>query len=122
MVTINPFDILKNAQKIQEQMGVVQEQLAEIRVSGSAGGDMVEVDLNGKLEVLEVRISQEIVDERDAAMLSDLVASAFSVAMEKAREAAAAKMAEVAGPLVGSGGLGGLNIPGLSGLGGAPGA
>jgi DNA-binding protein YbaB len=60
-MNINPFDILKNAQKLQEHMGVFQEKLGSINATGSAGGGMVEVDLNGKFEVLAVRIAPEVV-------------------------------------------------------------
>ncbi|MDR0997519.1 MAG: YbaB/EbfC family nucleoid-associated protein, partial [Treponema sp.] len=53
-MNINPFDVLKNAQKIQEQMGALQKKLALLSVTGSAGGGMVEVDINGKMEILAV--------------------------------------------------------------------
>jgi DNA-binding YbaB/EbfC family protein len=103
-MTINPLDILKNAQKIQEQMSSVQEKLANIIVKGSAGAGMVEIEMNGKLEVVNVSISPDIVSENDAPMIEDLVQAAFSVALEKAREAAAKEMSSLTG---------GLNIPGL---------
>jgi DNA-binding YbaB/EbfC family protein len=83
-MNINPFDILKNAQKIQEQMGAFQEKLGEIRITGSAGGGMTEIDMNGRMEVLAVRIAPEAVEDRE--MLQDLVAAAFTNAMEKVRE------------------------------------
>ena len=88
-MNINPFDILKNAQKIQEQMGVFQEKLSGIRITGSAGGGMTEIDMNGKMEVLAVRIApnlSNIIEDGDRQMLQDLVAAAFNNAMEKVRE------------------------------------
>jgi len=105
-VNINPFDILKNAQKIQEQMGVFQEKLCYIRVTGSAGGGMVEIDLNGKMEVLALRIAPEVMDDRD--MLQDLIAAALNNSMEKIREAINQE-------------LGGLIPGGLQGIPGMPG-
>ena len=84
-MNINPFDILKNAQKIQEQMGAFQEKLGDIKVTGSAGGGMAEIDINGKMEVLAVRISAEAMDDRE--MIEDLVMAAFNNAMEKIKEA-----------------------------------
>jgi len=84
-MNINPFDILKNAQKIQEQMGVFQEKLGEIKIRGSAGGGMVEIDMNGKMETLAVRIAAEAMEDRD--MLQDLCAAAMNNAMEKIKEA-----------------------------------
>jgi DNA-binding YbaB/EbfC family protein len=83
-VNINPFDILKNAQKLQEQMGFFQEKLAAIVVTGSSGGGMVEIDLNGKMEVQAVRIAAEAAE--DLPMLQDLIQAAFTAALEKVRE------------------------------------
>ncbi|MDR0877195.1 MAG: YbaB/EbfC family nucleoid-associated protein [Treponema sp.] len=110
-MNINPFDILKNAEKIQEQMGAFQEKLGTIRVTGSAGGGMVEVDINGKMEVLAVRIAPEAVDAKDIDMLQDLVAAAFTSGMEKIREQTSQEMGAMAG------GLGISGIPGLNGAG-----
>ena len=108
-MNINPFDILKNAQKIQEQMGSFQEKLGTIQVTGSAGGGMAEVDMNGRMEVLAVRIAPEAMEDRD--MLQDLTAAAFTNAMEKVREA---MTREVGGMFPGG-------IPGLQGFPGMPG-
>ena len=85
-MNVNPFDILKNAQKMQEQMGAFQEKLDGVKVTGSAGGGMTEIDMNGKMEVLAVRISQEVMEDGDRQMLQDLVAAAFNNAVEKVRE------------------------------------
>jgi len=108
-MNINPFDILKNAQKIQEQMGAFQEKLGAIRVTGSAGGGMAELDLNGKMEVLALRISPEAMEEGDRELLQDLIVAAFNNAMEKVREAI---NSEVGGMI--PGGIQG--IPGMSGM------
>ena len=94
-MNINPLDILKNAQKIQEHMGAFQEKLSGISVSGSAGGGMVEVDVNGKMEALAVRIADEAMTDRD--MLQDLIAAAFNSAMEKVRETVNQEMGSMAG-------------------------
>jgi DNA-binding YbaB/EbfC family protein len=83
-MNINPFDILKNAQKIQEQMGAFQEKLAEIKITGTSGGGMTEIDLNGKMEVLAIRIANEAMEDRE--MLQDLLTAAFNNALEKVRE------------------------------------
>jgi DNA-binding YbaB/EbfC family protein len=103
---INPFDLLKNAQKIQEQMGAFQNKLAGISVTGSSGGGMVEVELNGKFEVIAVRIAPEAVEGGDAEMLADLVAAAFSSSLEKVRAAVSGEMGAMAG---------GLGIQGFTG-------
>jgi DNA-binding YbaB/EbfC family protein len=97
-MTINPFDILKNAQKIQEK-------LAEITETGSAGGGMVEVEINGKMEVLAVRISPEAVDPNDIGMLEDLTAAAVTSAVGKISDRVKNEMLTMGLPV----------IPGLSG-------
>jgi DNA-binding YbaB/EbfC family protein len=111
-MNINPFDILKNAQKIQEQMGDFQEKLGGIVVTGSAGGGMVEVDLNGKMEVVAVRIEQAVVSPRDIPMLQDLIAAAFSNGLEKVKEAVNREVGVMAGIPAGG-------FPGFPGFGGA---
>ena len=110
---INPFDILKNAQKIQEQMGSFQEKLGAITVTGSAGGGMVEITMNGRMEILGVHILPEAAEGQDMEMLQDLVAAAFTGAAEKVREALNREM----GALMGVGG----GMPGMPGLPGFPG-
>jgi DNA-binding YbaB/EbfC family protein len=101
-MNINPFDILKNAQKVQEQLGGFQERLALLRATGSSGGGMVEIDLNGKFEVLAVRIAPEAVEGGDTEMLQDLISAAFSNGLEKVKEAINQEMGAMAG-----GGFGG---------------
>jgi len=86
-MNINPFDILKNAQKIQEQMNGFQEKLGCITATGAAAAGLVEIDFNGKLEVLAVRIAPQTMD--DAEMLQDLVMAAFTDGMTKVKEAIA---------------------------------
>lgn len=98
-MNINPFELLKNAQKIQEQMGAVQERLGAVVVTGSAGGGMAEIDMNGKLEVLAVRLAPEAVDPADVGLLQDLVKAAFADAAEKAREAIQGQMSSLTGGL-----------------------
>jgi DNA-binding YbaB/EbfC family protein len=86
-MTINPLDFMKNLQKMQAQLGDFQEKLAEIAVTGSAAGGMVEVDMNGKMEVLAVRIAKDAVQTEgagpDIEMLEDLIVAACAAAREK---------------------------------------
>jgi DNA-binding YbaB/EbfC family protein len=111
-MNINPFDILKNAGKIQEKMGELQENLSKLRATGSSGGGMVEMVINGKMEVVSVKISAEAVEDRDIQMLEDLVMAAFTNGMEKIRKEVSHEMSTITG---------GLNIPGLQDfLGGLP--
>ena len=96
-MNINPFEMLKNAQQIQQQMGAFQERLGTIQAIGSSGGGMVEIELNGRMEVQQVRISPELVEGKDREMLQDLVAAAFNNAFEKIREAINREMGALAG-------------------------
>jgi DNA-binding YbaB/EbfC family protein len=109
-MNINPFDLLKNAQKLQEQMGSFQEKLGAVRATGSSGGGMVEVDLNGRLELLSIRIAPEVVNPEEVEMLQDLIVAAFTAAIEKVKEAVNAEMGALAG------GMGLPNIPGFPGM------
>ena len=89
-MNINHFDLLKNAQKIQEQMGSFQEKLGDMKLTGSAGGGMTEIDMNGRMEILAVRIAPEAMEDRE--MLQDLVTAAFNNAMAKVRETISQEM------------------------------
>jgi len=106
-MNVNPFDILKNAQKIQEQMSGFQEKLESISATGSSGAGLVEIDINGKLEVLAVRIAPQAVEGADIDMLQDLVMAAFTDGMTKVKEAVSSEAAAMTG---------GLNIPGFPGV------
>jgi len=106
-MNFNPLDLMKNAQKIQEQMGYFQEKLAAVHATGSAGGGMVEIDLNGKFEMLDIRISPEVAGDNDMEMLQDLIVAAFSNGHDKIREAITRELGTMAG---------GMGIPGLAGM------
>ena len=110
-MNINPFDVLKNAQKIQEQMGTFQEKLGTIMITGYAGGGMTEIDMNGKMEVLAIRIAPQVFEDGDREMLEDLITAAFNNALEKVREAINREV----GSMI-PGGLQGMNIPGMPGM------
>lgn len=101
---MNPFDMLKNIQSMKEQLGNIQEELAEITATGSSGGNIVNVTLNGKFEIIFVKLDPICVDPRDVQMLQDLIIAAHHDAMTKIQENIKAKY----GPL-----LNGMNIPGL---------
>ena len=79
----NMQQMMRQAQKMQEQMAKAQEELAELSVTGSAGGGMVEITLSGKRDVEAVSIKPEAVDPDDIEMLEDLIAAAFGDALAK---------------------------------------
>ncbi|MFL5820345.1 MAG: YbaB/EbfC family nucleoid-associated protein [Solirubrobacteraceae bacterium] len=103
----NMQQMLKQVQKMQQDMVAAQEALKDERVEASAGGGMVSAVVTGDLVVKEIRIDPEAIDPDDPEMLSDLVLAAVNEALRSAQELAAAKLGNV------TGGLGGLGLPGL---------
>jgi nucleoid-associated protein EbfC len=102
--------LLKQAQKMQQDMMVAQDQLKNESVEASAGGGMVHVVVSGDLVVKSIKIDPDAIDPEDPEMLADLVLAAVNEGMRSAQELAAAKMGGVTGGLGGGGGLG---LPGL---------
>jgi DNA-binding protein, YbaB/EbfC family len=100
-MNINPFDILKNAKSIQEQFARIQEELAGMTVTGSSGGGIVKVSMNGQFELLGVTLVPVAVDPRDITMLQDLIVAAHSDAAEKVKELLKTKLGPMAGALPG---------------------
>lgn len=103
----NMQQLMKQAQKMQQQLEQAQAELATQEVSGSAGGGMVSVTMLGSGEVTGVAIDPAAVDPADVETLQDLIVAALRDASRAVNDIAAAKM----GPV--TGGLGGLGIPGL---------
>lgn len=97
--------MMKEMQKMQSQLARIQDELATKTVEGSAGGGAVGVVVNGKQEVLEVKIRPDVVDPDDVEMLQDLVLAAVNDGLQKAQEMATSEMSKITG---------GLKIPGLT--------
>jgi len=97
-------NLIKQAQKLQEQMARVQEEAGNKTVEATAGGGMVTVMVNGRHEVLSVKIEPEVVDPSDIEMLQDLIQAAVNEGIRRAQE----MMKEEVGKVTG-----GLGIPGL---------
>lgn len=86
------FKMMKQLQQMQAKMAKVQEDLGSMTVTGTAGGGMVEVVVNGHQKVLSVAVRPEVIDPSDVEMLQDLVLAAVNDAMDKARELASREM------------------------------
>ena len=99
--------LLKQAQKMQQDMMQAQEALKDESVEASAGGGMVKVTVSGDLEVKSIAIDPQAVDPEDVELLQDMVLAAVNEGMRSAQELAASKMGGI------TGGLGGLGLPGL---------
>jgi nucleoid-associated protein EbfC len=109
----NMNDMLRQVQKMQEDMEKAQAELKHETVEASAGGGMVTVKVSGDLEILDLKIDPDAVDPEDVELLQDMVQAAVNEALRSAQELAANKMGAVTGGLGGPGGLGGLGLPGF---------
>ncbi len=109
----NMNNMMKQIQKMQKEMmkkmEEAQEELKNIAVEATAGGDMVMVSMNGHNEIKELKISKEVVNPDDIEMLQDLIIAAVNEASRKSTETREKQLSEASG-------LG--NIPGLGNLGG----
>jgi DNA-binding YbaB/EbfC family protein len=103
----NMQQMLRQAQKMQQDLLAAQESLKHDVVDASAGGGMVTVEVTGDLHVKSIKIAPEAVDPEDVEMLQDLVLAAVNEALRSAQELAASKLGGI------TGGLGGLGLPGL---------
>jgi len=99
--------MMKQIQKMQKEMVRVQEELEARTVEASAGGGIVQAVVNGRSELLELKINPAVIDPEDVEMLQDLVIAAVNEGIRQAKEMAADEMQKVTG---------GLNLPGLPGL------
>ena len=95
----NIGQMMKQAQQMQAKMAEMQEQLANIEVTGSSGGGMVQVTLSGKGDARRMKIDPSLLDPDDVEVLEDLVIAAINDAKAKVEAVMAEKMAEVTGGL-----------------------
>jgi DNA-binding YbaB/EbfC family protein len=97
-------NILKQAQEMHAKISQLQEEMANKTVEASAGGGMVNIVMNGKQQVLSIRIDPEVVNREDIDMLQDLMAAAVNEAIRKSQEMMTEEMKKITG---------GLSIPGM---------
>ena len=109
----NMQQMLKQVQKMQQDMMAAQEQLKDEEVTASAGGGMVTVKVSGDLELKAIAIDPEAVDPEDVELLQDMVLAAVNEGLRAAQELASKKLGGITGGLGGPGGLGGLGLPGF---------
>ena len=103
----NMQSMLKQAQKMQEDMAQKQAELEAREYDISAGGGVVNVKINGKKEILSIKLSEEIVDPDDIETLEDLIVAGVNEAIKKVETDSAEEMAKITGN---------MNIPGMPGL------
>lgn len=95
--------MMRQIQKLQEQMEAAQAALADETVTASAGGGVVKVTMTGDQHCKSVEISPELLEDADAEMLQDLILSAVNLALEQSRELQSQKMGPLAGGIPGLG-------------------
>lgn len=91
--------LLKQAQQLGGQMGQITEEMRKRRVSGSAGGGMVEIEVNGLMEVLRCRIDPQLITQNDRELLEDLFVAAVNQAIAKGKQMHADTVRELTGGL-----------------------
>jgi DNA-binding YbaB/EbfC family protein len=95
----NPFDILKQLQGLQSRVGEMQEKLKSVHVSGSSGGGMVTIEMNGQMTVEKVTIAKEAVDPADIPMLEDLVLAALTAVLDRLKDKLKDEVSQATGGL-----------------------
>lgn len=100
----NIQNLMKQAQKIQSQVTQMQAELGQRRIEASSGGGMVTAIVNGRQELVALRIDPQVIDPADVEILEDLIVAAVSEALSRASEVAAEEMRKLTG---------GMTLPGL---------
>ncbi len=101
---MNQAQLMQQMRKMQAEMAKAQEELAGTVVTGSASGDVVQVEMTGDYRVKTVRIARDAIDPEDPETLEDLMIVAMNDAVSKVQEASTKRMGALTG---------GLRIPGL---------
>jgi nucleoid-associated protein EbfC len=101
---LNIGNLMKQAQKIQEKMARLQEEMASKTVEATAGGGMVTAVVSGKFELVSLKVEKDVVNPEDVEMLQDLIVAAVNEGVRKAHEMVSEEMSKVTG---------GLQIPGM---------
>ncbi len=105
----NLAELMKNVGKLRESVAKATESLGQLQVEGTSGGGAVTVTVNGRLEVVSIRIDPKLVADGDTELLEDLVTAAVNAGLTKARDTAAQSLASLAGGMSLGFPLGGLD-------------
>jgi DNA-binding YbaB/EbfC family protein len=92
-------DLMAKAKQMQEQMKTLQEELGRKQITADAGGGMVQATVNGRLELVKLKIDKEKIDPSDTEMLEDVIVAAVHGAQAKAAEMMQAEMKKAAGDM-----------------------
>ena len=94
---MNMQALMKQAQKMQEDLAKKQEELESSTFSATSGGGMINIELNGKKEILSLKINKDIVDPEDTEMLEDMIIACFNEASKKVDETKKSTMGDMGG-------------------------
>lgn len=100
----NMNNLLKQAQQMQQKMSTLQKELETRELETSSGGGMVKIKINGKQEILELKLNPECVDPSDVDTLEELLTIAINQSVKESQDMVSNAMSKVTG---------GINIPGL---------
>lgn len=100
----NMNNLLKQAQQMQQKMSMLQKELETRELETSSGGGMVKIKINGKQEILELKLNPECVDSSDVETLEELLTIAINQSVKESQDMVSNAMSKVTG---------GINIPGL---------
>jgi DNA-binding YbaB/EbfC family protein len=103
--------IMQHAKKLQEKIARLQEEMANRTVEASSGGGMVNVVVNGRQQVVDLRIEAEVVNLNDVEMLQDLVMAAVNEGIKRSQEMVAQEVQKLTGGFS----IPGMNLPGIFG-------
>jgi nucleoid-associated protein EbfC len=100
----NMNNLMKQAQQMQQKMATLQKELESREMETSSGGGMVKIKINGKQEILELKLDKECVDPTDVESLEELLTTAINQSVRESQDMVSSAMSKVTG---------GINIPGL---------
>ena len=100
----NMGNLMKQAQQMQAKLASLQNELADRELDCSSGGGMIKIKINGKQQILSIKINPECVDSSDVETLEDLVLTGVNQALNESQDMVSSAMSKVTG---------GLNIPGM---------
>jgi hypothetical protein len=101
---MNMNSLMKQAQKMQKQMAQMQDELAEKKLEISSGGGAVKITVNGEKQIVDLKISPDVIDPDDVEMLQDLIMTAVNEAIRQMDEAVNSQMSQITG---------GMSLPGM---------
>jgi DNA-binding YbaB/EbfC family protein len=98
-------NMLKQAQQLQQKLLEEQQKLESESVIGTSGGGAIQITVNGKYQVTEVKIDPEAIDAENVEMLEDLITAGFNEAIEKIQQLSSSRLSSLTG---------GFKLPGIS--------